>query len=158
MAVLNPKASRPYIPEYGIPDTEDGMIDWSWVETQMKPALVYWLASVNPNGTPHTVPTWGAWVQGKLYFGGGDKTRHTRNLTHNPNAVAHLESGHEVVIMEGSAQRIVFADLDHAIQAEITADYVQKYGAGEGANFAFTPRKAFAWTTFPTTPTRFTFE
>src|SRR5690606_9650073 len=102
--------------------------------------------------------TWGAWVGGKLYFGGGEKTRHSRNLMHNPNAVAHLESGQEVVILEGTAEKVDFDALDEAVQEEITADYVKKYGAGEGANFAFTPHKAFAWTTYPTTVTRFKFE
>jgi hypothetical protein len=154
---LNPKRTRPDIPrDYGVPDHDKGMIEWSWVVEQMQKARVYWLVTSYPDGRPHTVPTWGAWVDNKLYFGGGDMTRHAKNLATNPNMIAHLESGDQTVIMYGAAEKAV--DVPRETMAKIEADYVAKYGAGEGANYAFVPRKVLAWTSFPNTPTRFLFE
>jgi len=153
---MTPKRTRPDIPkEYGVPQTEEGMIEWSWVVEQLEKARNYWLISLYPDGRPHCVPSWGAWVGGKLYFSGGDMTRHARNLAHNPTLIAHLESGDQVVIMHGVAEK---ADaVPPESMAQIEAIYTAKYGAGEGATYALVPSKVLAWTTYPTTPTRFLF-
>jgi hypothetical protein len=44
------------------------------------------------------------------------------------------------------------------MMARIEADYTEKYGMGEGATYTLVPDKILAWTTFPTTPTRFLFK
>ena len=49
------------------------------------------------------MPAWGAWVDGALYFDGSPETRRGRNLAQNSSIVVHLESGDEVVILEGEA-------------------------------------------------------
>jgi hypothetical protein len=41
--------------------------------------------------------------------------------------------------------------------AQINTAYEKKYGAGEGATYVLVPDKILAWTSFPNTPTRFTF-
>lgn len=152
-----PRRTRPDIPpEYGVPQTEEGMVEWAWVVDQLQRAKNYWLITQYPDGRPHCVPSWGAWVAGKLYISGGDMTRHSKNLITNPNIIVHLESGDQVVILYGVSERVT--DVPAPIMAQITADYTAKYGAGEGANFAITPSKILAWTTYPTTPTRFLFE
>jgi hypothetical protein len=54
---LVPKRTRPDIPkEYGIPATEEGMVEWSWVVEQLQKARNYWLVSSYPDGRPHCVP------------------------------------------------------------------------------------------------------
>ncbi len=155
--MMTPKRTRPDIPkEYGVPQTEEGMIEWSWVVEQLEKARNYWLISLYPDGRPHCVPSWGAWVSGKLYFSGGDMTRHAKNLAQNPTLIAHLESGDQVVIMHGVAEK---ADaVPSEIMAQIEVIYTAKYGAGEGATYALVPSKVLAWTTYPTTPTRFLFD
>lgn len=152
-----PKRTRPDIPkEYGVPDTDEGMVEWEWVEAQLKQSRNYWLVSLYPDGRPHCVPSWGAWVARRLYFSGGDMTRHAKNLAANPTMIAHLESGDQVVIVYGRAEKA--NDVPPEIMAQIEADYVSKYGAGEGAQYALAPDKILAWTTYPTTPTRFLFD
>lgn len=152
-----PTRTRPDIPkEYGIPDTEDDMVEWAWVVEQLQQARNYWLISLYPDGRPHCVPLWGAWVEDRLYFSGGDMTRHAKNLAVNPTMIAHLESGDRVVIVYGRAEKA--ADTPPEIMAQIEAVYTAKYGAGEGAQYALVPEKILAWTTYPTTPTRFLFE
>ena len=42
--------------------------------------------------------------------------------------------------------------------AKVEADYVAKYGMGEGATYFLVPKKVLAWTSFPNTPTRFLFD
>jgi hypothetical protein len=156
-AFVEPVRIRPDIPkEYGVSNKPDGMLDWSWVSDQLKQAKHYWLVSTYPDGRPHTVPSWGAWVDNKLYFSGGDMTRHHKNLLVNPGMIAHLESGSEVVIVYGTAQPAV--DVPREIMAEVEADYTKKYGMPEGATFALVPEKVLAWTDFGSTPTKFIFE
>lgn len=152
-----PKRTRPDIPrEYGVPKTAKGMIEWKWVVEQLEKARHYWLVSLYPDGRPHCVPSWGAWVDNKLYFSGGDMTRHAKNLAVNPTMIAHLESGDQVVIVHGRAEKA--ANVPAEIMTKIEAAYTTKYGMGEGAQYALIPTKILAWTAFPATPTRFLFE
>jgi hypothetical protein len=156
-----PRRDRPDIPkEYGIAQGDEGMVEWSWVVDQLKQSRIYWLISQHPEGRPHCVPSWGAWVEGKLYFSGGDMTRHAKNLAHNPDMIAHLESGDRAVIIYGRAEKAVNVPAD--IMAQVEADYVKKYGAAEGATYALVPHKVLAWTatdsSYATSPTRFMFE
>lgn len=152
-----PRRTRPDIPkEYGIPDDETDMVEWGWVVEQLTSARHYWLITSYPDGRPHTVPSWGSWIDNRLYFSGGDMTRHAKNLLVNPTMIAHLESGDRVVIVYGRAERA--NDLPPDLLARIEADYAVKYGAGEGAQFALIPEKVLAWTTYPNTPTRFLFD
>lgn len=153
---VQPRRTRPDIPvEYGVPNDEEGMIEWSWVEEQLRKARNYWLVSTYPDGRPHSVPSWGSWAENRLYFGGGDMTRHAKNLAVNPQMIAHLESGDEVVIIYGTA---VKAEASEAVMKQIEADYTAKYKMPEQPNYMLIPEKILAWTGFPQTPTRFLFE
>lgn len=156
-----PLRDRPDIPkEYNISQAAEGMVEWNWVVEQLKKSRCYWLVSSYPDGRPHCVPSWGAWVENRLYFSGGDMTRHAKNLAVNPVMIAHLESGDQAVIVHGRAEKAV--NVPAAIMAQVEADYVAKYGNGEGATYFLVPEKILAWTatgeTYATTPTRFRFE
>ncbi len=54
-----PKPSRPHIPEYGIPESEEGMLAWSYVCERMAQARNYWISTTSPEGQPHGTPVWG---------------------------------------------------------------------------------------------------
>ena len=69
--MTEPRATRPHIPGYGIPDDDRGTLPWSWARQQLEQALVYWVASVKPDRHAHLMPTWGAWVNDRFYFEGG---------------------------------------------------------------------------------------
>ena len=153
----DPKRSRPAIPtDYGIPQTEEGMIEWSWAVEQLEAAKAYWVATVNPQNHPHAVPTWGAWIDNRLYFGGGPNTRHMRNLEKNPYISIHLESADEVVIVEGIVETVT--DPSPELVKQVGDIYEAKYKMREGPVTVAIPKRAFAWTTYPTTVTRFIFE
>src|SRR5687768_6547916 len=99
-----PTADRPVIPDgYGIPTTAKGQLDWGDVEPRLVRSMHYWLSSVRPDGRPHSVPRWGVWLEGRFWYDGAPSTRHTRNVELNPAVTLTLESGTEVVIVEGES-------------------------------------------------------
>ena len=91
---------------YGVPDTEEGVLDWSWAEERLEQALNYWFATTRPDGRPHAMPAWAVWLDGTVYFEGSPLTRRARNIAENPAVVVHLESGDDVVILEGEAHEV----------------------------------------------------
>src|SRR4051794_13665911 len=92
-----PDRARPTMPEgYGLPETTDGLLSWPTVRQRLVESKHYWLATVRPDGTPHSVPRWGVWVDDRFYYDGAPTTRHVRNLQYNPACTLTLESGTEV--------------------------------------------------------------
>ncbi|HZU12401.1 MAG TPA: pyridoxamine 5'-phosphate oxidase family protein [Chloroflexota bacterium] len=161
-----PLVSRPHAPGYGIPEHSDGLLSWEHVAGRLAAARTYWVDSADAAGRVHATPIWGAVVDGTLYVEGGPGTRRGRNIAQNPNVAVHLESGDDVVILEGTAEHVVPPAPDLAQKLVDALD--AKYGAGgyhpaadqwnDGGLYAIRPRKAFAWTQFPEDTTRFTFE
>jgi PPOX class probable F420-dependent enzyme len=152
--------SRPYAPGYGIPFHPRGMLSWEHVEGRMAEARNYWVATVRPDGRPHTTPVWGLWVDRALYFGVAPGTRKARNVAQNPNVAVHPESGEDVVILEGAAE--VVTDPDPGLVERLFASSVAKYGMGsrdvEGS-YVVRPRVVFAWSAgSPSTYTRSAFD
>lgn len=163
-----PEVSRPDIPGYGVPETEEGMLPWSRAEERLREARHYWVATVWPSGfRPHAVPTWGAWIDGAFYTEGGG--RKMRNLRANPEVVVHLESGGDVLIVEGAAEEISAPErsLFDRIDAQYAAKYEYKPSDNlqgpddvpypDGGLFVVRPRVAFAWSGFPADATRYRF-
>ena len=147
---------RPYIPDYGIPETLEGTLPWSHVTERMEKSRNYWVGTVGPDTRPHAVPVWGVWVEGTLYFGGGPDTRWSRNLAANPQVTVHLESGDDVVIIEGEVERIT--DSNHPLVNPLDDAYEAKYQMRHGTPFwVLRPRVAFAWSDFPKNATRWRF-
>jgi len=135
---------------YGVSEGAEGLLAWSWAEERLVAAHNYWVAASGPVATP----VWGLWRDGAFVFSTGGRSRKARALARDPHVVVHLESGDEVVIVEGVAERIEPA-------AELLADYGAKYGVfgSDGLWFAVRPQRALAWqeATFPTSTTRFDF-
>lgn len=100
--------------------TSDHM--WERAVSRLQAATVYWIASTRPDGRPHSAPVWGVWVDGALWFGSGGQKG--RNLAHQPYAVAHLDSGEDVAIVEGPVERMEFADAPEAVVAAYRAKYI----------------------------------
>jgi nitroimidazol reductase NimA-like FMN-containing flavoprotein (pyridoxamine 5'-phosphate oxidase superfamily) len=163
--MTDPKVTRPKFPE-GYLENPKSLLPWSHVETRLTEAKHYWLCTVRPNGRPHTVPKWAVYIQGKIYFDGSPETRHARNIAANQHVVVHLESGEDVVIVEGVAKASGRPESELAV--EIAKAYARKYADhgyapqpdqwNEGGLFEIEPRTVLAWTKFTDDPTRFTLE
>ncbi len=58
--MILPSRDRPQVPDsYGVPDTDDGVLDWSVVEERLRSSTEYWMATTRADGRPHVVPRWG---------------------------------------------------------------------------------------------------
>jgi hypothetical protein len=160
-----PASDRPTMPQgYGLPETADGLLSWADVEPRLVASKHYWLSTVRPDGTPHVVPRWGVWVDNRFYYDGAPTTRHVRNLEHNPACTLTLESGTEVVIVEGRS-RAASAEPDDlgkrlsAAFGKYHPDYApaaDSWADGGGLR-VLVPQRALAWFAFPQDCTRFTF-
>jgi hypothetical protein len=51
---MQPIASRPYMPGYGIsgPEEGTGLLPWSWATERLSSSHDYWLATVCPMAVP----------------------------------------------------------------------------------------------------------
>lgn len=158
-AIPEPQASRPTFPSgYEAPEDRAGLLPWSHARARLEQAKHYWLCTATPQGRAHATPLWGAWVDDRLYFEGSPSTRWGRNLTANPQASVHLESGSDVVIVEGAIEDAdaVSEPLAERIGASFAARYDGYRPQGRGF-FILVPRTAFAWTRFPADATRWSF-
>jgi PPOX class probable F420-dependent enzyme len=154
--VSEPAASRPdFASGYGVPSEPEGMLPWSWAEDQLETSRNYWIVTVRPDGSPHSAPVWGLWVDGAVVFSTSPESRKGRNLARDPRVVITLESGDDVVILEGEIETIPLVD-------RLADLYEEKYDyrpGGEGDWYSLRPRVVHAWREqdYPRSATRFTF-
>jgi hypothetical protein len=128
------------------------MVAWSWADEQLGRAHNYWIATSGP----HASPVWAVWDEQTLVFSCGASSRKARAIARDPRVVLHLESGAEVVIVEGEAAQIEVAP-------ELLSAYSEKYGPTEasiGNWYRVRPRRVLAWREedYPLSATRFDFD
>ena len=160
-----PQITRPDFPP-GYVENPKSLLTWAAVEERLSKAKNYWLCSVRPNGRPHAIPRWAVWVAGKIYYDGSPETRHARNVAVNPHIALHLESGDEVVIVEGIVQAVEkpSAELGQQVAQGYRTKYANEGYAPEATQWdngglsEVTPRIVLAWTKFSDDPTKFVFE
>jgi Pyridoxamine 5'-phosphate oxidase len=156
--MATPSAGRPYIAhrEYGLPEDTNGLLKWPEIAQRFESEQNFWICTTSSAGKPHVRPTWGVFVDDTIYFGGGPKTRWSRNLADNPHVSVHLESGARVVIAEGTVDRI--SDAGDPRLAAADDAYEQKYNMRHGPPmWVLRPDVVLAWSNFPKDCTRFTF-
>lgn len=121
----------------------------------------YWVATARPDGRPHASPVWGLWLDGAFLFATDPASQKGRNLAANPDLVVHLESGDDVVILEGRAEEVA----DPSLLERFTEAYEDKYQVrpevdpAQSGVYRLRPRVVFAWRErdFPTSATRWRF-
>ncbi len=149
------------MPGYGLqpPKPDAGLLPWGFISKRMAAARNYWLATASPEGIPHASPVWGIWFGERFYFSTGQSSRKGRNLASNPRLVLHLESGDEVVILEGMVETVpAGSEFDRLDEA-----YFAKYGVHlttDNPVYRLVAHKAMAWREhdFPTSATRWHFD
>jgi nitroimidazol reductase NimA-like FMN-containing flavoprotein (pyridoxamine 5'-phosphate oxidase superfamily) len=147
---------RPYIADYGIEESDNGLLDWDFVQNEMKDAKNYWLSTTKSDSRPHAIPIWGSWINDNFYFGGGSETQNRKNLAENPHIIVHSESGTKVVIIEGK----VSIEKNENVIKEIKMDYMRKYNLDHPPPFyRVNKTKVFCWdmNDYAGTPTRWKF-
>jgi hypothetical protein len=142
--------------------TPHKFLPYSTVETRLAKSRNYWICTARPDGRPHSIPVWGFFLDGAFYFGTSRLTRKARNLSHNPALSVHLESGDDVVILEGTAvevditDRPTFKKLDTASRSKYKMPLML---VPEGVFYSLRPTVILAWTEsdFPSNATRWQF-
>jgi len=106
------RASRPYMPGYGISAAHEGsgLLSWEWATEQLSTSRNYWVATVGADGQPHALPVWGVWLTDAFWFACGVRSRKRRNLAHQPRCAVTTQDPEQPVMLQGSAE--VVRDLD----------------------------------------------
>jgi hypothetical protein len=99
-----PRSSRPHMPGYGLPAGRKGLLPWKWAVQRLKKSHNYWITTVKPDGSPHTMVVWGLWQDGGFLFSTGSASRKARNLEKNNRCIVCTEHANEAVIVEGIAE------------------------------------------------------
>jgi PPOX class probable F420-dependent enzyme len=154
------------MPGYGVlPASEgSGLIAWAEGERRLTVSHDYWCATVRPDGSPHVMPVWGVWLDGRLWFSSGLQSRKARNLAADARCSLTTDDTQNPVVVEGVAERVTDAERIAAFVAAANA----KYDAGMTTDFldpavngtyAVAPERAFALNhdDFTGSPTRWRF-
>jgi hypothetical protein len=164
-----PRRDRPQLPRGYITRSPSGMLSWASVQRILRAAPYLWIATTNPDGSPHLVQQWCAWVDDTLYFEGSDRTRWARNLARDPR----LGFGFQVEDRSAYGEAVV--DVAHGLErplaTKIARQYSTKYGPAfdywpvadqyeQGPVFRARPTKIIAFDVkrFSSSATRFTFD
>jgi len=127
---------------YGVPTDASGaqVLPWSWAEERLTQARNYWICTAHADGRPHAAPVWGVWLDGTVWFGTSPESAKGRNIARDSRIVVHLESGDDVVILEGDVE------LPPELPEPVGDAYEAKYGQRPPRLMAFRPRIAQTWT------------
>jgi PPOX class probable F420-dependent enzyme len=126
---LEPAATRPHMPGYGIvgPGEGSGLLPWSWATERLVSSHDYWVATIHPDGRPHVMPVWGVWENGALWFSSSGQSRKTRNLARDPRCTATTDNPLEPVVVEGRVAPVGSAEAVSAFTAAVNAKYGTDY-------------------------------
>ena len=76
---------------------------WDDVEPKLELARNYWVSVADHKG-PHSVPVWGVWIDLSFIFSSDPRSRKGKAIAVGSACQVHLESGDDVVIVEGTIE------------------------------------------------------
>ena len=143
LAVVEPRERTLHL--YGAP-SDRGQLAWSWVEAQLSTAGTYWLVVRTP-GHPHPRPVWGIWHGQRLHLSVGSPTL-LRAVNLDPLVTVHLDSGTDVVLLEGTISRTTQYETPSSIVQAYNAKYDWDYQVAQyGELIVVQPQRVLAWRT-----------
>jgi hypothetical protein len=98
---------------YGLPP-----VDWDAVRSRLDRGLTQvpgtggpnrhtcWLATINPDSSPHVTGIGALWADDALWFETGDRTRKARNLARDPRCTLSVAMGEFDLVVEGEAHPV----------------------------------------------------
>ena len=138
------------MPGYGILPASQGtgLLPWTWAETRLRDSHDYWVATVWPDGRPHTMPVWGVWDDGVLWFSSSLGSRKIRNIRAGSDVSMSTEDPRNPVVLEGSAEIVteipVIQHFLHLMNAKYDTDYGPDFlDPAKNASVRVRPRWAF---------------
>jgi PPOX class probable F420-dependent enzyme len=109
------------------------LVDWSGITARLDEGFsqapgtggpdrhTCWLATINPDGSPHVTAVGALWVDGTFWFQTGERTRKGKNLARDPRCTISLATHEFDLVIEGTA-RIVNDPATVATMAERWAE------------------------------------
>jgi hypothetical protein len=94
------------------------LVDWSAVTARLEQAITqapstggpdrhtWWLATINPDGSPHVTGIGAEWVDGAFWFETGEGSRKGRNVARDPRCTLSIATREFDLVVEGNAERI----------------------------------------------------
>ena len=161
---MEPNATRPYMPGYGILPATDGtgLLPWSWAVDRLSSSHDYWVTTTWPDGRPHLTPVWGAWLDDAVWFSCSSPSRKTKNLERDPRCCIATDNPYEPVILDAVAERVRAAESIRTFTDTVNVKYESDYGTdffADNALWRARPQSALALdeADFPGSPTRWRF-
>ena len=62
------------------------------------------------------MPVWGVWLDGRLWFSSGLRSRKARNLAADPRCTLTTDDARDPVVVEGTAERVTDAERDRRLR------------------------------------------
>ena len=125
-------------------ESDAAPLEWDWVEEQLAAAGTYWVAARSP-AHPHPRPVWGVWLDDALLLSVGSPVVR-RQLEDDARTTVHLDSGTDVVIVEGTCTGPAPADRIPAFLEAYDAKYTWAYAVDEyGPPIVIAPTTIMAW-------------
>lgn len=123
--MTGPVADRPVMPGYGVLPAEQGsgLLPWAEAERRLTVSHDYWVATTRPDGSPHAMPVWGVWLDGRLWFSSGRRSRKARNLAADPRCTVTTDDARNPVVVDGAVERITDGAAIEAFVAAVNAKY-----------------------------------
>jgi hypothetical protein len=116
---------------------------WSWVEQQLRDAGTYWVVG-HGGAYPPTRPVWGIWHEEAVHLSIGSPAVRSA-IADDPRVTVHLDSGTEVVLVEGTAS---VEDAKRVLRDVYDAKYDWVYDASTYGPFTrVEPSVVKAWRT-----------
>ncbi len=94
------------------------LIDWARVEARLDEGITQapgtggpdrhtcWLATVNPDGSPHVTGIGALWADGAFWFETGAGTRKAKNIDRDPRCTLSVATHEFDLVAEGRAERV----------------------------------------------------
>jgi hypothetical protein len=115
-----------------------------------------WLATINPDGTPHLTGVGALWIDDTFWFETGEQTRKGQNLARDPRCTLSVATQEFDLIVEGAATKIT----DPATVADMAARWaaggwparVDETGTALTAEFSAPSAGPPPWSIYRITP------
>ena len=144
------------------------LLDWDRIKVRLDQGLTQapgtggpnrhtcWLATINPDGTPHVTGIGALWVDDAIWFETGDRTRKARNLARDPRCTLSVALREYDLVVEGHATRVtdppVVADLAQRWAADGWPCRVDESGVALTAEFSAPSAGPPPWSVYRITP------
>ena len=149
----------PHVPPLYSLEKRKEYLPWKHAEERLARSRNYWICTSRPDGRAHSIPVWGFWMDHALFFGTARTTTKAKNIAVNPVISVHLESGDDVVILEGRVTEVSVEDAEllKRMDAASRAKYKMPLMImPESIIYRMRPRVVLAWSEkgFPKDATR----